>query len=75
MRMNAGTVACVFPACVGAWSRRLLGYRVEASTVRRVLKWLRIPPAPERDRTTWRQFLKAQAETIPAGSVTATSQS
>jgi putative transposase len=34
--------------------------------VRRVLKWLRIPPAPERDRTTWRQFLKAQAETILA---------
>ena len=34
-----------------------LGYRVGASTVRRVLKRLRIPPAPNRSRSTWRQFL------------------
>jgi len=33
-----------------------LGYRVGASTVRRVLKRLRIPPAPQRSHTTWRQF-------------------
>ena len=32
-----------------------LGYRVGASTVRRVLKRLRIPPAPRRARSTWRQ--------------------
>jgi len=43
-----------------------LGYRVGASTVRRVLKRLRIPPAPQRGRTTWRQFLRSQAATMLA---------
>ncbi|MCW2933938.1 MAG: Integrase catalytic region [Actinomycetia bacterium] len=43
-----------------------LGYRVGASTVRRVLKRLRIPPAPQRTRTTWRQFLHTQAATMLA---------
>jgi len=43
-----------------------LGYRVGASTVRRVLKRLRIPPAPDRSRSTWRQFLRTQASTMLA---------
>ena len=43
-----------------------LGYRVGASTVRRVLRRLRIPPAPQRDSTTWRQFLRSQAATMLA---------
>jgi SAM-dependent methyltransferase len=43
-----------------------LGYRVGASTVRRVLKRLRIPPATQRARTTWRQFLRTQASTMLA---------
>jgi putative transposase len=43
-----------------------LGIRVGASTVRRVLKRLRIPPAPQRSRTTWRQFLRTQAATMLA---------
>src|SRR5690348_15256171 len=43
-----------------------LGYRVGASTVRRVLKQLRIPPAPQRSRSTWRQFLRTQATTMLA---------
>src|SRR6266516_66506 len=44
-----------------------LGHRVSASTVRRVLKALKIPPAPQRRTdTTWRKFLHTQAATMLA---------
>jgi putative transposase len=44
-----------------------LGHRVSASTIRRVLKALKIPPAPKRHTgTTWRQFLHGQAATMLA---------
>jgi putative transposase len=43
-----------------------LGIRVGASTVRRVLKRLWLPPAPQRSRPTWRQFLRTQASTMLA---------
>jgi putative transposase len=42
-----------------------LGIRVGASTVR-VLRRLRIPPAPQRSRSTWRQFLRTQASAMLA---------
>ena len=44
-----------------------LGYRVSASTIRRVLRALNIPPASHgRTDTTWRQFPHTQAATMLA---------
>lgn len=42
-----------------------LGHRLSASSVRRVLKRLRVPPAPHRDSDiSWRRFLRTQTATL-----------
>src|SRR5262249_2600077 len=44
-----------------------VGHRVSASAIRRILRNLKIPPAPRRNTdTTWRQFLQEQAGTMLA---------
>jgi transposase len=43
-----------------------LGIKVAASTVWEILKEQRIPPAPERQSTTWADFLRSQAEALLA---------
>ena len=44
-----------------------LGHRVSASTIRRVLRALKVPPPPQRNTdTTWRKFLRTQAATMLA---------
>lgn len=43
-----------------------LGIVVSASAVRRLLANAGLPPAPRRSQTTWRSFLRAQAQSILA---------
>ena len=46
---------------------RRLGHRVAATTIRKVLRANRIPPAPQRATVhTWRAFLRAHAATLVA---------
>ena len=49
---------------VGEW--RKLGIEVSATLVRNVLAAAGVPPAPQRDRLSWRSFLRAQGESILA---------
>ena len=43
-----------------------LGIRVSRAAIQRLLRRRRIPPAPRRDRLTWRRFLTAHASTALA---------
>jgi transposase InsO family protein len=43
-----------------------LGFRVSATSVRRLLARARLGPAPRREGSTWRKFLRAQAASIVA---------
>jgi hypothetical protein len=45
---------------------RKLGIVVSATSVRNILAAAGIPPAPQRDRPSWRSFLRAHAESILA---------
>jgi len=45
---------------------RKLGHRVSRATIQRLLRHRRIPPARQRAKATWRQFLRTQADTILA---------
>jgi hypothetical protein len=45
---------------------RKLGHHVSRATIQRLLRRRRIPPAPQREQTTWRQFLRTQAGTVLA---------
>lgn len=44
----------------------VLGIKVAASTVWEVLKAAGIGPAPERASRTWADFLRSQADALPA---------
>jgi transposase InsO family protein len=43
-----------------------LGIRIAPSTIWEILKAARVDPAPERGSTNWADFLRSQAEAIPA---------
>jgi putative transposase len=45
---------------------RKLGINVSATSVRNILKKAGLPPAPQRDRQSWRRFLTAHGESILA---------
>jgi hypothetical protein len=45
---------------------RGLGFSISATSVRAILIRHRLPPAPERDRLSWRLFLRQQARTMLA---------
>jgi hypothetical protein len=45
---------------------RKLGINVSATVVRSVLAEARIPPAPQRDRNSWRTFLRQHGDSILA---------
>ncbi|WP_243983255.1 helix-turn-helix domain-containing protein [Streptomyces sp. NEAU-YJ-81] len=64
-RLATENLSCGYKWIQGEMMR--LGRHIGASTIRRVLKRLNIPPAPKRQTdTTWRQFLRSQASTMLA---------
>lgn len=45
---------------------RKLGVKVSATSVRNILSKASLPPAPQRDRQSWRHFLRAHGESVLA---------
>jgi hypothetical protein len=45
---------------------RTLGVRISATSVRRILRWHRLGPAPRRGGPSWTQFLRTQASGLLA---------
>jgi putative transposase len=45
---------------------RKLGIAVSATSVRNILAAAELPPAPQRDRQSWRSFLRVHGESMPA---------
>jgi putative transposase len=45
---------------------RNVGHHVSRATIQPLLRHRRIPPAPQREQTSWRQFLRTQADTMLA---------
>jgi hypothetical protein len=64
VRLARENPSCCYKRIVGELQQ--LGVTVSATAVRKLLKAAGLPPAPQRDRLSWRSFLRAHAATALA---------